>query len=369
MTVIFIGSGHRNFSDFLRPKSRERLAAYGQIFDRVLIIAFTAPGFSPQSLAPNVTVYPTNSRIRYAALWSALVLGRRLLRDIPSSEEVVISAQDPFESGLVAWILTWGRKARLQFQVHTDFTISTFRCHSFLNRIRWYMARFLLGRADCIRAVSQRIAVSLENVFRISGGRVVILPIWTSAPARNASSVILAPELSVLVVSRLEKEKVVDDAIRAFQLFINRGGVGKLTIVGEGRERPYLEKLVHETCPQGSVRFTGWQDEAASFYASANVYLMTSRYEGWGISVAEAVGAGIPVVMTDVGLAGEMVKNDANGIVVAVGDTAAMAEALLRLYHNPELRERYSGFPAPAASTHAEYLEQYRQAMTLCRKA
>ena len=160
-----------------------------------------------------------------------------------------------------------------------------------------------------------------------------------------------------------------DDAIRAFQLFINRGGVGKLTIVGEGRERPGLEKLARETRPQGSVEFVGWQDETAPFYASANVYLMTSHYEGWGISAAEAVGAGIPVVMTDVGLAGEMVKNDANGIMVAVGDTEAIAEALLRLYHNPELRERYSRFPAPVASSHTEYLEQYRQAMTLCRTA
>jgi len=342
MTILTIGSGHRDFSDFLRPKSRERIASYGALFDQSYIIAFTQPGFSPQTLSPNVQVFPTNSKSRFLAPIHAIWLGKDILKKIPKDEKVIISAQDPFESAFVAWWLARKFGLSLHIQLHTDFLQNSFKRERWENRIRYWLGLFLLPKADCIRVVSQRIERSLSRHFPQIADKITVLAIWTQSQGHVADAILNAPELSVLVVSRLEPEKAVGDAVKAFAGFLNGGGKGRLTIVGDGSEKKYLERLAKDLCPSGSVIFAGWQDELRNYYLSANVFLLASRYEGWGMSAAEAVGAGIPVVMTDVGLAGEVVKNCENGIIVPVSDVSALTEALLALFKDPGRRRSLS---------------------------
>ena len=90
------------------------------------------------------------------------------------------------------------------------------------------------------------------------------------------------------------------------------------------------------------------------------MFLLTSNYEGYGLSVLEAAIAGLLIVMTDVGIAGEVIKDEESGIVVPVGERAKLAEAILRLRREEKLRKRLSG-GAKNIRLPYESFEDYRE--------
>jgi len=68
--------------------------------------------------------------------------------------------------------------------------------------------------------------------------------------------------------------------------------------------------------------------------------LLTSNYEGWGIVVVEAAAYGLPIIMTDVGCAGELIKNGESGIIIPVVDQKELEKEMIRLVDDTELREK-----------------------------
>ena len=87
------------------------------------------------------------------------------------------------------------------------------------------------------------------------------------------------------------------------------------------------------------VKLLGWQDDLEALYGQASCYVLCSDSEGWGMAVIDALVFGVPVVMSDVGLAGEVVVNEESGLVVPVNDVPALAQAMLRVYDSRELRD------------------------------
>lgn len=92
----------------------------------------------------------------------------------------------------------------------------------------------------------------------------------------------------------------------------------------------------------GRVAFPGWSEHVELHYRAARVYLQTSATESLGLSVVNALRFGLPAVVTDAGGLPEVVVDGVNGFVVPVGDTAAAAEAVLRLLSDDSLWQKYS---------------------------
>ena len=92
----------------------------------------------------------------------------------------------------------------------------------------------------------------------------------------------------------------------------------ELWIVGDGLERKKLELEIAKYKLENSVKLFGWQNNPDEFYSQADAFLLTSNYEGWGMVVIEAADYGLPIIMTDVGCAGELIENEKSGLVVPV---------------------------------------------------
>lgn len=136
-----------------------------------------------------------------------------------------------------------------------------------------------------------------------------------------------------LYVGRLDPEKALDVLLEAW-----RDVPGELVIAGSGTE----EERLRATAPAG-VCFTGavTQEETVQLYADADVFVLPSRSEPWGMVLNEAAAAGLPLVATDgVGAAHDLVQDGENGFRVPVGDANALRQALLRLAEDGELRRR-----------------------------
>jgi glycosyltransferase involved in cell wall biosynthesis len=94
--------------------------------------------------------------------------------------------------------------------------------------------------------------------------------------------------------------------------------------------------------------------DPAPLYTAADIFVHSSRYEGYGMAIAEALAYGVPVIATRVGAIPEVVPQDA-GILVPVDDPAALAGALRRLIENPSVRQRFADGAVLAATRFATW--------------
>ena len=116
----------------------------------------------------------------------------------------------------------------------------------------------------------------------------------------------------------------------------------RLWMVGEGSERKMLESMVADLGISAQVTFWGEQLDVAPYISAADAFIMSSKSEGVPISLLQAFSLGLPAIVTDVGGMAEVVRLAKAGLTVPPTDSAAMAEAILRMASNGEEREQFS---------------------------
>jgi len=271
-----------------------------------------------------------------------------------------VSAQDPFETGFAGWRIAKALHAKLHLQIHTDF-LSPHFTYTTLNIVRRALARLLLPKADCVRVVSKRIKSSLKRAGYKLKREPVVLPIFVDIEKLRAGKAQFDlnrryPQFDriVLVVSRLEREKNIALGIKAFSAVCKQFPKAGLVIVGEGRERSYLEALSERLNLSHQIIFEGWQEDTFSYYKTADVVLNPSLYEGYGLTALEALACGTPVLSTDVGAAREM--------GATISDPEEFAGALNSILNEPR-RAELKHHPYESVK---DYLALYQKALKDC---
>jgi glycosyltransferase involved in cell wall biosynthesis len=255
----------------------------------------------------------------------------------------------------------------IQVQIHTDLQSPYFKSTSFLNRIRVLMAHFIIPRANGIRTVSEKIKLSLEDSFRLKAP-VNVLPVFIDPSQFTHSKEhheflhekYPAFELFALVVSRLESEKNVEFAIDAFKLISDIYPKLALVIVGNGSEEYFLKQKANALGIGDKVKFEGWVNDPSVYFQSANLFLNTSYYEGYGMTLVEARIAGLVIITTNVGVAGELASEGVG--ICNVGDLNAFRLHMENFLSQPDLRLRVH-FNAPSPEqfliSKDEYIRRY----------
>ena len=145
----------------------------------------------------------------------------------------------------------------------------------------------------------------------------------------------------VLFASKLQPRKHADHLIEALhRLRAEQKLRPYLLLVGDGEERSRLQELAVLRGLAEDVRFLGFrnQTELPAFFALADVFVLPSRHEPWGLIVNEAMAAGCAVVVSsDVGAAPDLVTDGVEGFIYPVGDIAALASALARVLRSPAI--------------------------------
>ncbi len=142
-------------------------------------------------------------------------------------------------------------------------------------------------------------------------------------------------------VGRIKRYKSVDHAIEAFPIVLQTFPTANLVIVGEGDDRPRLERIVDAKGLSGSVNFTGFvdEDEKVRLLQSMWALAMPSSKEGWGLTVTEANACGTPAVVSDVPGLRDAVLDGETGLVFPYADRSALGERMVRLLSDASLRE------------------------------
>lgn len=294
-------------------------------------------------------------RPKWLVLLSALV---RASRTLPAGRQVshlatsekydLVTAQDPFFCGWIARIAAKRSNAKLHIQDHSGAFAR--KPHGWKEWLMYHSARKTVRRADRVRTVSQRGKRGLIAVG-VPEERIDVIPIATDVSRFVGVDRSRALPNEILCVSRLEKEKGIDVLLYAFVELRKKIPQAALVIVGDGSLRKGLSHLARRLGVGDSVLFAGQQDDVRPFMARAGVYVQPSRFEGWGMAVIEAAAAGMPIVMTDVGCAGEVIKDGESGLVVPPGDAKALAVALERVMSDVALAQSLGEAAKRAASS------------------
>jgi glycosyltransferase involved in cell wall biosynthesis len=146
---------------------------------------------------------------------------------------------------------------------------------------------------------------------------------------------------TLAAVGRLVPQKGFDLLLEAFAAVAPKHPEWKLLIWGEGPERAALEAQRDRLGLAGRVLMPGVSSAPGSWVGSADLFVLSSRYEGWGIVLLEAMAAGLPVVSFDCQWGPrEMINDGLDGLIVPREDCPALASTLDRLMADAALRER-----------------------------
>jgi phosphatidyl-myo-inositol dimannoside synthase len=208
-----------------------------------------------------------------------------------------------------------------------------------------FFQRLACRDAFCVIATTQFTARRFVECNAVPRALLRIAPLCADESSTPASNFVLTGDFRILIVGRQwksERYKGFSQLIAAVALMHASGRHATLHVVGEGDDQPSLRKLAEERGVISHVLFHGVIADAdlAAAYQTCHVYAMPSGQEGFGIAFLEAMRYARPCVGAIAGGIPEVIDDEVTGLLVPYGDEGKLAEALCRLYDDPELRDR-----------------------------
>jgi L-malate glycosyltransferase len=205
------------------------------------------------------------------------------------------------------------------------------------------ITRFGIQRSDAVTAVSQYLRQRTIDEFQITRP-IHVIPNFVDCDVYDRSDNpdlrkrFAQPDEGILIhISNFRPVKRIEDVIEIFSL-VRRQSRARLLMVGDGPERPKAEWLANTHGVADDVLFLGKQNDMATLLSVADILLLPSDLESFGLVALEAMACEVPVVATRVGGLPEVVRDGTDGYLCALGDVKSMAESSLRILQDPTLR-------------------------------
>jgi len=215
-------------------------------------------------------------------------------------------------------------------------------------RLFWPLARRVYKQAAKVVTISNGIASELQEELLLPANhfRVINNPVSLAEIREQPSQQPLdrPPDMTprLISVGRLEKQKNYSLLLQAINRVIEVEMV-ELDILGEGSERPHLEELIQAMGLERSIHLLGFQPNPFTYMAQADIFILSSDFEGFGNVIVEAMALGKPVIATDCPYGpAEILANGEYGVLVPPRDEQALAGAILTLLHDSDARAELS---------------------------
>jgi glycosyltransferase involved in cell wall biosynthesis len=225
-----------------------------------------------------------------------------------------------------------------QFHIHREGL-------DFRSRMRLRLHAKALKNAACVIAVSEAVKTKVLEMTKLDEAAVHVLHngidltpyknLPTQSEARTSIGLGKQGKL-VLGVGRLHPAKNYPLFVEASRLVLNRLPETQFALVGEGDQRTPIEAAITQFGVTQNWTLLGQRKDVPVCLKAADVFVQSSDWEGFPITVVEAMAAGVPVVATDVAGIGELLKHNQHGYLSLPGDAEALALGIIQALENPQ---------------------------------
>ncbi len=205
---------------------------------------------------------------------------------------------------------------------------------------------FSMEESDALTAVSKNLKEETYKNFTIEKPIDVIYNFvdvkrFHKKPI-SAFKDLIAPDGEKIIVhaSNFRKVKRVGDVIKTFQL-ISKEIPAKLLLIGDGPERPEIESMTRDCNAKDDIKFLGKQEQMEDLLPIADLFLLPSEYESFGLAALEAMAAEVPVISTNAGGLPEIIINGNCGYMSNVGDVEDMSRNAIKILKDKELHAQF----------------------------
>jgi len=205
---------------------------------------------------------------------------------------------------------------------------------------------FSMMESDILTAVSKNLKEETYRNFEIEKEIEVIynfvdIKRFNKKPV-DAFKKLIAPmgEKIIVHASNFRKVKRVEDVINTF-LLINEKMPAKLLLLGDGPERPFAESICRDCVAVTNIKFLGKQEQMEDILPLADLFLLTSEYESFGLAALEAMAAEVPVVSTNAGGLPEINIDGVTGYMANVGDVQGMCDKALAILKDKPTHDQF----------------------------
>ncbi|MBI4086505.1 glycosyltransferase [Candidatus Kaiserbacteria bacterium] len=326
--------------------------ALADYLDEVHVIVMTKRSeatYKPLRLAPNVWVYPTNSRSSLFAVYDTYRITSRQIAFGDNFRADMVVATDAFEAGVAAYIVARRHERPLQLQLSVNPFEEGFAEERDGNRWRLFVAKFLIPRAECVLARSKSLETELDAEYSDIADRINVLPAFHNLAAyRDAVPHFDLHEryprfrFIVLVVGRLDARSGVEFAIDVCAPILQQYVTIGLVIVGEGPLRKQIERKIIGLNLQNQIVVESNPDDLVSHMKSSNLLLNPVASEENDTLLAAAAASGLPVLTVHSGMADTLFTDNVNAFICPENDKVCLQARIGEFLNDNQLRTAFS---------------------------
>jgi glycosyltransferase involved in cell wall biosynthesis len=195
--------------------------------------------------------------------------------------------------------------------------------------------------SDKIICDSEKVGVELKKCFHLSDALIRVIPIGGINLCQYLyNERELNKNIEIGSVGRLTEQKGYIYLLKAVGIIKESRSNVNFSIIGDGPDFNKLQKLIEDFNLSDKIKLMGFHSDIPNILSKWHIYIQPSLWEGLCITVVEAIASGLPVVATNVGGIPESVIDGYNGFLVPPKDPKALAEKIIELVDNPELRTK-----------------------------
>ncbi|MFC0523176.1 N-acetyl-alpha-D-glucosaminyl L-malate synthase BshA [Pontibacillus salicampi] len=232
------------------------------------------------------------------------------------------------------------------------------------------MIRFGIEHSDRVTAVSHSLVAQTKDMLQMNKNMDVVYNFVDEREYKPQEKTVLKQEYGIeeeedvlIHISNFRKVKRVPDVIHAFHRIVQHRNA-KLLLVGDGPEYSQVCQLVNELGLRGKVLFLGKQENVSELLSIADLKLLLSEKESFGLVLLEAMACGVPCIGSNIGGIPEVIQDGETGYICEPGDIEDVAEKAMHILSDSTIKSKFSrkGMERVSNEFHSEHIvKQYEQ--------